>query len=58
MAHPKITKRRSGKLWHLEDSKLKKVEAQALSKHLRHTEEKKASMNKTKEGYQVWWSHK
>jgi hypothetical protein len=58
MAHPKITKRRSGKLWHLEDSKLPVSSARALVTHLRKTEGKKATFNKTKDGFQVWWSRK
>ena len=58
MAHPKDTKRSGGKLWHLEDENLKLGEAQALQKHLRFTEDKKAIKNKTKEGWQVWWAKK
>jgi hypothetical protein len=56
MAHPKITKRRSGKLWHLEDSKLPVASARALRQHLVKTEEKRATINKAKDGYQVWWT--
>jgi len=56
MAHPKVTKRIDGRLWHLEDSGLPLVEARALKKHLRKTEGKKASYLKVEGGYQVWWS--
>lgn len=54
--HPKETKRLGGRVWHLEDSGLKKVEANALSKHLKRTEEKRARTSKAKDGYQVWWA--
>lgn len=56
MAHPKETKRSGGKLWHLEDSKLKLSEAKALRKHLVKTEDKSAKVIKEKDGYQVWWA--
>lgn len=58
MAHPKVTKRFGKKLWHLEDSKLPVASARALKTHLISTEDKKAKINKTKDGYQVWWSKK
>jgi len=56
MAHPKETKRSGGKLWHLEDSGLKKPAAEVLKTHLIKTEDKKARKNKTSEGWQVWWA--
>jgi hypothetical protein len=56
MSHPKEVKRRKGRLWHLEDQKLTLTEARALQKHLKRTEEKKATKNNTPSGYQVWWS--
>ncbi len=56
MAHPKETKRLNGRVWHLGDSKLSKSEANALGKHLVHTEEKSARITKAKDGYRVWWS--
>lgn len=56
MPHPKDTRKRGGKLWHLEDKNLKHVEAKSLKKHLVKTEDKRASINKAKDGYQVWWS--
>lgn len=58
MAHPKVTKRLNGKLWHLEDSELKKVEAQSLRTHLIKTEDKLSRISKTKDGYRVWWARK
>lgn len=58
MAHPIETKRLAGKLWHLEDSKLPKSDATALARHLRHTEDKLARINKGESGYQVWWARK
>ena len=56
MAHPNVSKRSKNKLWHLEDSKLKLVEARSLKKHLIKTEGKKARYNRSKDGYQVWWA--
>lgn len=55
MAHPTITRKINGTLFHLEDSKLKKPEAKALAKHLRKTEEKKARIVKG-DGWEVWWA--
>ncbi len=54
--HPKETKRLSGRLWHLEDSGLTQVDARALARHLKATEDKRARIVKTKNGYQVWWA--
>lgn len=59
MAHPKDVQRRQGKLWHKEDSNLKLVEARALKKHLRKTEDKHARVvndSKHKGKYEVWWA--
>ncbi len=56
--HPKETKRIGNKLWHLEDSKLTRVDAIALARHLRRTEEKLARISKGKDGYRVWWARK
>ncbi len=56
MAHPKVTHRFSGRLWHLEDQGLKLVEARALQKHLKSTEDKSARITKAKDGYRVWWA--
>jgi hypothetical protein len=56
MAHPKVTKRLKGKLWHLEDEKLSPIEAKSLAKHLRKTEEKHARITTNCEGRQVWWA--
>ncbi len=59
MAHPKDVERRKGVLWHKEDSNLTLVEARALSKHLRKTEEKRAKVindSKNQGRYEVWWS--
>ncbi len=56
MAHPKVTRRVGGKLWHLEDSGLTKSDAQALRRHLTGTEDKAAKITKSKDGYKVWWS--
>ncbi len=56
--HPKETKVVNGKIWHLEDQRLSLVEAKALTKHLKRTEEKLANYNKTPKGYQVWWAKK
>lgn len=56
MAHPKETKKLSGKTWHLEDEHLSLVAAKSLKSHLKKTEDKLARTNKTKEGYQVWWA--
>ena len=59
MAHPNVTERRSGHLWHLEDSKLKRYEAESLAKHLRKTEEKRARIKQVKDGsYEAWWAKK
>jgi hypothetical protein len=54
--HPKVTKRLSGKLWHLEDTVKTKIAAESLRDHLKRTEEKKSRIVKTPNGYQVWWS--
>ncbi len=54
--HPKETKRLHGKIWHLEDTVHKKAYADGLANHLRHTEDKKARIEPTKEGYKVWWA--
>ncbi len=59
MAHPKDVKKAKGKLWHKEDSNLTLVEARALSKHLRKTEEKRAKVvnDSLHSGrYEVWWA--
>ena len=56
MAHPKETKRLKGRLWHLEDQGLTRVDAGALKRHLIHTEDKRARVKKDKSGYQVWWA--
>lgn len=56
MPHPKETKREHGKIWHLEDTVPHKAAAEALSAHLRHTEDKKARIEHSKEGYKVWWA--
>ncbi len=58
MAHPTDTRRRKGILWHKEDAKLTLTEARALVKHLSKTEEKRATKNKAKDGYEVWWAKK
>ncbi len=54
--HPNKTKRLEGRLWHLEDSELTKADARALAGHLRRTEDKRARIVKTKQGYEVWWA--
>lgn len=56
MAHPKETKRLNGRLWHLEDQGLTKVDAGALKRHLIRTEDKRARLKKSKSGYEVWWA--
>lgn len=56
MAHPKITQKKDGKLWHLEDIVPTKCEAESLKTHLKRTEDKKSRIKKTKNGYQVWWA--
>jgi hypothetical protein len=56
MPHPKQTKREGGKLWHLEDTVKMKSHAEGLAQHLKHTEDKKAKIIPTKDGYQVWWA--
>ena len=58
MAHPNVIRYIKRKAWHLEDQYLTLVEAKALVKHLRKTEEKLATYNKTERGYQVWWAKK
>jgi hypothetical protein len=56
MSHPRDKKRIGGRIWHKEDSGLTLVDAKALEKHLRHTEDKDAMREKTPEGYEVWWA--
>jgi len=56
MAHPTKTRRRDGKIWHLEDSGLTRVDANALVRHLKHTEDKLARKNSAPDGYEVWWA--
>ena len=56
MPHPKREKRVNGKTFHLEDENLTLVEARALQKHLKKTEDKRAIKNHTPSGYEVWWS--
>lgn len=56
--HPKEIKRIGNKIWHLEDSKLTRGDALALSRHLKKTEEKRARVTKGKDGYRVWWAKK
>lgn len=56
MAHPKKTKKMEGDVWHLEDYGLKHSDAQVLARHLRHTEDKKARVIRSKDGCEVWWS--
>ncbi len=58
MAHPKDTKRIKGTLWHLEDKNLTQSDAHAIARHLRHTEDKRAIISKTKNGFQVWWARR
>jgi hypothetical protein len=58
MAHPTKTKRIGGYTYHLEDSKLKRYEAEALKKHLIKTEEKRARIVQTPKGHEVWWAKK
>ena len=45
-----------GKKWHLEDSNLSSCDAEALKRHLKKTEDKKARIHKTKDGNEVWWA--
>jgi hypothetical protein len=54
--HPKETKRLNSRLWHLEDTVQKKAYAEGLAQHLRRTEDKKARIEQTKDGYKVWWA--
>ena len=56
MAHPKVIKKVGKRVWHLEDEGLTHYDALALRRHLRKTEDKKAKINKNKDGHQVWWS--
>lgn len=56
MAHPTKTRRRNGKIWHLEDSELTRTDANALVKHLKRTEGKLARKNSTPSGWEVWWA--
>ncbi len=56
MPHPKETKRFKGKIWHKEDSKLTLVDARALKRHLKKTEDKNARITHTPKGYEVWWA--
>lgn len=56
MAHPKVTRQASGRLWHLEDSRLTRTDALALKRHLVKTEEKRARIRKSTGGYEVWWA--
>ncbi len=56
MAHPTLTQHAQGRVWHLEDTVRTKVAAEALTTHLRDTEDKKARYNKVKGGYRVWWA--
>ncbi len=58
MAHPKVTKMVHGVRWHLEDSHLPLVNARSLVTHLKNTEDKRATFNKAKGGYEVWWATK
>lgn len=58
MAHPNVTMRRSGKLWHLEDT-VPSADAFALARHLRRTEDKRAITRRVNMGLrQVWWAKK
>lgn len=56
MAHPKVTRRIKGRLWHLEDRNLPVGDAKALARHLRRTEDKRASVTKGESGHNVWWA--
>lgn len=56
MPHSKNVRRRNGKIWHKEDSKLTLVEARSLKKHLKKTENKNARITHTPKGYEVWWA--
>ena len=57
MPHPTKTKKIGGHIYHLEDSKLKRYEAEALKRHLRKTEDKRARISQAKDGsYEVWWA--
>jgi hypothetical protein len=58
MAHPKVTRRVGKRIYHLEDEKLSKVEAKSLKKHLIKTEDKRATITNTNDGYKVWWARK
>jgi hypothetical protein len=58
MAHSKETMKRSGKLWHLEDT-VSKTDAGALKRHLKSTEEKRVIITPAEKGKKnVWWSKK
>jgi hypothetical protein len=56
MAHPKVIKYINGVKFHLEDTVTTKCEAEGLAKHLRNTEDKKACVKNTKDGFEVWWA--
>lgn len=56
MAHPKVIKYINGVKFHLEDTVTTKCEAESLAKHLRKTEDKKARVKHTKDGFEVWWA--
>lgn len=56
MPHPIETRRRQGKIWHLEDKGLTLSEARALRKHLVRTEDKRATISNVDGKYQVWWA--
>jgi hypothetical protein len=59
MAHPTDVKRLKGKLWHKEDSGLSLLDARALKRHLKKTEEKQARIftdSKKPGKHEVWWT--
>ncbi len=56
MPHPKVQKKLGNKIWHLEDKGLTRVDALALQRHLKRTEDKQSRISKAKDGYRVWWS--
>jgi hypothetical protein len=59
MPHPTKTRKIAGHTYHLEDSGLKRVDANALKTHLRKTEDKRARVSQSKDGtYGVWWAKK
>jgi hypothetical protein len=51
-------KMQGGKLWHLDDVRLKKAAAERLAERLRHhgDECKHVVVQETKTGYEVWWT--